>query len=752
MTLMFGVVSPNSAQAAEVSGWPLHFVQNMLPDGVTAFGNDDLSFTNCSNSQQAESFQYVHDGLTVSSLPTSQVGTASPPHEGIACNGHGLATADGTFYTTYVKEDGSGANALKFAAMKNGRALWSTDLSSDPACSTMSSWGSESQDANMTNASIGSDGNIYGVVQAAAYGCATYIAGVSSVDGHVLFKHQLTTNGSGKSNRLWVYNDKILTVNADGLLQQFSYDGTENTSASYQFPSSLGMFGNAYANADGRVFATGMCSGSVTDTFLAYHDPNGDNNVAASGLGCNPSVYYTPGANGSLVAYGYYGAVTKFSFSTTSISSTTTTAPVPSGVSNAFVYNYWQDSSGNAVMLRQLYGPSWSSVGVSVDEIDGSTGAVTNLFLMGVDSTHPHPSLRVADVSPDGYLYPVICNDVYACPNTASTSVDDWVHKIPLTGLVSAPIKDTGQFATYTSTKRKLVALGDSYSSGEGALSYLPNSDIDTIDTCHRSQVAYPELLEENTSLNLDMTAFVACSGATEDKILGSNVANSELPQGDALAAGDANIVTMSIGGNNANFAGVMSTCTLKNAMTDAQTAAHMQQTDVDQADCAQALSNAASTLTASSFTSNLTSLYNQVESLVPDAKLLIVEYPQLFPDFSDISGSCTWGTGSSLLGTGTPSGRVVSQTEVTALRSLTNQLDGDIATAVANTNNSNIMPVDPRPEFAADALCTSTPWFNGPVFNFDQAYIAGSYHPNAAGQAAYATTVAAQIATLTFP
>ena len=631
-TSLFGIVMPATSQADEATGWPLHLVTNMMPQQMTAFGGDSMSLTNCSNQQQAESFQYIHEGVTASSLPVSTVGTASPPHEGISCGGYqSLATADGTFYTTYVKEDASGVDSLTFVAMKNGRTLWSSDLNSqdDSVCSSMSGWGSEAHDEQMTNASQGSDGNIYGLVQATNPGCATYLTGVSGADGHVLFKQLLTADGSFKASRVWVYDDNILTIDYTGLLREFNYNGIENTSVAYQFPSSIGMFGNAYANADGRVFAVGTCSGSVTDTMLAYHDPNGDNNIATSGLGCNPNVFYTPGANGSLVAYDYSSTATTFQFSTTSITSTSVTVSTPSGVVHVFNSGYWQDQDGNAVMVRQFYTSGWYSAGVSVDEISGSTGAVTNLFFMGVDTDHPAPAVHASDIA-NGYLYSLICHDSSLCPNTASTNIDGWIHKIPLPGF-GTPVKDTGGFATYTSTKLNYVAMGDSFSSGEGTPPFLVGTDDYGYDTCHRSAGAYPELLESNTSLNLNMTGFVPCSGATTQDILNNNQNNAEFAQALALS-GQTNVITMSIGGNDVGFGSSMQTCTLINTPTDAQSAANLTQQEVDEQDCMQALNASASALSGTALATTLTNLYNSVESLVPSAKLLVVGYPQLFP------------------------------------------------------------------------------------------------------------------------
>jgi hypothetical protein len=286
----------------------------------------------------------------------------------------------------------------------------------------------------------------------------------------------------------------------------------------------------------------------------------------------------------------------------------------------------------------------------------------------------------------------------------------------------------------------KYVAMGDSYSSGEGNQPYEAGTDQDG-DRCHRSPVAYPRRVQND--LNLGATAFVACSGATIHDILHNNLTNVEYAQALAIDS-QTSVITMSIGGNNVDFGSSVRTCTLKNTKTADQTAAGLTQDQADQADCAQALSTSAS-LINSTLSTNLTDLYNGVESLVPSAKLLIVGYPQLFPEYSNITGNCEWGTWVSDQA-GVTSGRAVSSTEVSTIRSLTTQLDGLIKTAVDNTNNSNIVFVDPTTTFAGHELCTSSPWFNGAMVNADPVYLAGSYHPNAAGQAAYASVVATKI------
>ncbi len=105
----------------------------------------------------------------------------------------------------------------------------------------------------------------------------------------------------------------------------------------------------------------------------------------------------------------------------------------------------------------------------------------------------------------------------------------------------------------------KYVAMGDSFSSGEGNPPFEFGSDSDSENECHRSQRAYPRLLQLESSLNLGSTAFVACSGATTNDVLGESETDNpngrwnQDPQIDALT-GDTELVTITIGGNNVGF------------------------------------------------------------------------------------------------------------------------------------------------------------------------------------------------------
>jgi hypothetical protein len=127
--------------------------------------------------------------------------------------------------------------------------------------------------------------------------------------------------------------------------------------------------------------------------------------------------------------------------------------------------------------------------------------------------------------------------------------------------------------------KQLYVALGDSYSSGEGAPTFVRGLSQGRIRThrlfidgtakpdnhCHRSVEAYPVKLWKRLgdSWALD---FHACSGSViEDFHSDRNHSfrNEKGSQLGRLGSVDPALVTLSIGGNNAGFAGVMTTCAL---------------------------------------------------------------------------------------------------------------------------------------------------------------------------------------------
>jgi GDSL-like Lipase/Acylhydrolase family len=125
-------------------------------------------------------------------------------------------------------------------------------------------------------------------------------------------------------------------------------------------------------------------------------------------------------------------------------------------------------------------------------------------------------------------------------------------------------VKQPGQHL-YVPASR-YVALGDSFSSGEGTPWFWPETDkIIPKDTCHRSDRAYSQILgtiDKHPGVpKPDHADFVACSGAQIQALFVDNVDNgSELPQQNRLDD-NVGLVTMTMSGNNVGFGPILSDC-----------------------------------------------------------------------------------------------------------------------------------------------------------------------------------------------
>ncbi|MER5281556.1 SGNH/GDSL hydrolase family protein [Streptomyces sp. NPDC002809] len=218
------------------------------------------------------------------------------------------------------------------------------------------------------------------------------------------------------------------------------------------------------------------------------------------------------------------------------------------------------------------------------------------------------------------------------------------------------------------------VALGDSYSSGVGAGSYLSDSG-----DCRRSTKSYPYLWAAANSPS--SFAFVACSGATT-----SSVASGQL----GSLSSSTSLVSVTAGGNDVGFADVMQDCVLSSEAT-----------------CVASV-NAAVGQMNSALPSRLGSLYTSIHSRAPQAHVVVLGYPR----FYKIGGSCIAG---------------LTETERTAINKASDVLNGVIAKQAANAGFTFSSVVD---EFTGHELCSGDAWLHSvsiPIYN--------SYHPKAVGQ-----------------
>lgn len=218
------------------------------------------------------------------------------------------------------------------------------------------------------------------------------------------------------------------------------------------------------------------------------------------------------------------------------------------------------------------------------------------------------------------------------------------------------------------------TALGDSYSSGVGTRTYYPDSG-----SCYRSQYAYPVLVSQRIGATL---TFAACSGARIPDVhnqLGS-------------LNGSTNLVTVSVGGNDAGFVSVITACARPWPWT-----------------CWGDINNA-NNFIRNTLPGQLDGLYNTIRGRAPNATVIVVGYPRLFN-----GEECNFGAR-------------ISNGEQMELNKTADLLSSTIGARAAAHGFGF---VDPRSAFTTHAVCDDVEWLNGlsnPILE--------SYHPNRAGQA----------------
>lgn len=137
-----------------------------------------------------------------------------------------------------------------------------------------------------------------------------------------------------------------------------------------------------------------------------------------------------------------------------------------------------------------------------------------------------------------------------------------------------------------------LVALGDSFISGEGARTFFDGTNVRHRNECRRAPTAYPVLLAAAGEATPDSLTFLACSGARASQLVarpqypdepigGPDVLQSDGTWGpgrsqlhqlsDVIEAHDPEIevVLVSIGGNDSGFGTIARTCFAPGPCTD---------------------------------------------------------------------------------------------------------------------------------------------------------------------------------------
>ncbi len=297
----------------------------------------------------------------------------------------------------------------------------------------------------------------------------------------------------------------------------------------------------------------------------------------------------------------------------------------------------------------------------------------------------------------------------------------------------------------------ELVALGDSYSSGEGGRPYELGTATDN-NGCHRSQKAYsalimdPPALERIAQLAIDDPTnfsyeFLACSGATTINV--RKISDGGVPSGpegsppnppyDApdnvtqldrmdgggfVVSGDTDLVTVTIGGNDVGFAPILQHCFTNffgNCKDDPLTsgAPPLSQSLPDKIDDVRL---------------EIRSLLSRIKNAAPIATIIMAGYPRL------VSGNeCLE------LGAGPVK---VTQTEQLFLKGIADQVNTMLAEE-AVTAGVHFVPVADR--FTGHEVCTNSPpaWLYGlDVIGVSDRFKSRSFHPKERGHIEYAAAI----------
>lgn len=226
----------------------------------------------------------------------------------------------------------------------------------------------------------------------------------------------------------------------------------------------------------------------------------------------------------------------------------------------------------------------------------------------------------------------------------------------------------------------RYVSLGDSYSAGGGL--------VGGIEPCGRAPGAYPVLVARRAAL---AGSFHACNGATTADVLERERHPGEGRQIDAVPA-DADVVTLSIGGNDIGFGPVIRECVL------------------GQQSCVRFDAEVSADLAA--LGSRLGRVYAGVRERAPAADVLVLGYPRLVPD-PDRSGLQTCAG--------------LTAEEARWVRQKGDELDRVVGAAAGA---AGVRFLDAAGPFAGHEACTAEPWMEG----ISLATAVSSFHPNAAG------------------
>jgi lysophospholipase L1-like esterase len=265
------------------------------------------------------------------------------------------------------------------------------------------------------------------------------------------------------------------------------------------------------------------------------------------------------------------------------------------------------------------------------------------------------------------------------------------------------PAETTGSPAAAPTKYDEYVALGDSYT----AAPLVPPTDTST--TCLRSGVNYPALVAD--SMPGTALADVSCSGAATDNMTSPQrgMTGAVPPQFDALRP-STDLVTIGLGGNDDGlFSAVLGQCT------------RLRSSDPTGHPCTDRFGDSVDG-SLDHIRSNLADVVAGVQERSPQARILVVGYPQIVP------------------GSGTCPDLPLADGDYAFARKVNEELNHAVEEAAGDTEAEYVDIWQPS---AGHDICGQEPWINGRVTSAQRAL---AYHPLAVEQQAVADLLLAKL------
>lgn len=260
------------------------------------------------------------------------------------------------------------------------------------------------------------------------------------------------------------------------------------------------------------------------------------------------------------------------------------------------------------------------------------------------------------------------------------------------------------------------VALGDSFSSGEGVYDESERPADPDAAVCHRSPGSYAPRLAGAFAF-AGGASFWACAGATTNQLLRGQ--HGQQPQVSRVGQ-ETSLVTVSIGGNDAGFTDVLKGCILRLPWSDGCTAQEATVRD-----------------RIAAMTPTLRQVLLEIRQRAPQARIIVLGYPRPFP-----------AAPGERVDNLTPDDQRWLNRMARALNDASARTAAEVDRAVAVFGGpGSVEFVDAYDAFDGHEIGRPDPKMNGLDVDVRQLRVDGrSYHPTAAGYRRLGELVAAQI------